>query len=77
MFLLDPWWNPAVESQAVNRAHRIGQHKKVFVYKFITRNSVEEKIMTLQRRKSELAGMVINSNNPLNLLDVEQIQNIL
>ncbi|MBS4014343.1 MAG: DEAD/DEAH box helicase [Bacteroidetes bacterium] len=77
VFLLDPWWNPAVESQAVNRAHRIGQHKKVFVYKFITRNSVEEKIMSLQRRKSELAGMVINSNNPFNIMDIEQLKNIL
>jgi SNF2 family DNA or RNA helicase len=76
VFLLDPWWNPAVESQAINRAHRIGQHKKVFVYKFITRNTVEEKIMSLQHRKSELAGMVINSNNPLNITDVEQLQDL-
>lgn len=43
VFLLDPWWNPAVEAQAVDRAHRIGQSRSVFTYKFITRNSVEEK----------------------------------
>ena len=77
VFLLDPWWNPAVENQAINRAHRIGQHKKVFVYKFITRNSVEEKIMNLQQQKSELAGMIINSNNPLKTMGVEQIKGLL
>src|SRR5690606_36990944 len=45
VFLLDPWWNPAVEAQAIDRAHRIGQENKVIIYKFITRNTVEEKIM--------------------------------
>ncbi len=77
VFLLDPWWNPAVENQAINRAHRIGQDKKVFVYKFITRNTIEEKIAKLQQKKSELAGMVINSNNPLNNMDVDQLQSLL
>ncbi|VAW29403.1 Snf2 family helicase, partial [hydrothermal vent metagenome] len=51
VFLLDPWWNPAVEAQAIDRAHRIGQKKKVFTYKFITKNTVEEKILELQSRK--------------------------
>ena len=51
VFILDPWWNPAVEAQAIDRAHRIGQKKKVFTYKFITRNTVEEKILTLQQKK--------------------------
>lgn len=61
VFLLDPWWNPAVESQAIDRAHRIGQQNKVMIYKFITRNSVEEKIMALQERKMALAGELIST----------------
>lgn len=59
VFILDPWWNPAVEAQAVDRAHRIGQKKKVFTYKFITRNSVEEKILTLQQKKLRLTTELI------------------
>lgn len=59
VFILDPWWNPAAEQQAVDRAHRIGQENKVFTYKFITRNTVEEKILALQKRKVQLAGNLI------------------
>jgi SNF2 family DNA or RNA helicase len=54
----DPWWNPAVESQATDRAHRIGQDKPVFVYKLITEGTVEEKILALQERKRKLADGV-------------------
>lgn len=61
VFILDPWWNPAVEAQAVDRAHRIGQKKKVFTYKFITRNSVEEKILTLQQKKLKLSTDLITT----------------
>lgn len=61
VFLLDPWWNPAVEAQAIDRAHRIGQENKVIIYKFITRNTVEEKIMALQERKMALAGELIST----------------
>lgn len=64
VFLLDPWWNPAVEKQAVSRAHRIGQYRHVFSYKFITTNSVEEKILKLQQAKANLAGDFISTNNP-------------
>lgn len=77
VFMLDPWWNPAVESQAINRAHRIGQDKKVFVYKFITHNTVEEKIIALQNKKSELAGMFINHNNPLKSLGFEELNELM
>jgi len=59
VFLMDPWWNPATEAQAIDRAHRIGQDKKVFTYKFITKNSVEEKILELQQRKKKLASELI------------------
>jgi hypothetical protein len=61
VFLLDPWWNPAVEAQAIDRAHRIGQENKVIIYKFITKGSVEEKIMALQDRKLALAGELISN----------------
>jgi len=56
---IDPWWNPAVEMQAADRAHRIGQEKPVFVYKFIARETVEEKILQLQERKRELVEQLI------------------
>lgn len=62
VLLLDPWWNPAAEAQAFDRAHRIGQTNKVFVYKFITRNSVEEKILTLQEEKKALFQTMIEEN---------------
>jgi len=54
----DPWWNPAVENQATDRAHRIGQNKAVFVYKLITENTLEEKILLMQARKQALADGV-------------------
>ncbi len=59
VLIADPWWNPAVESQAVDRAHRIGQENKVFIYKFITKNTVEEKILQLQNRKIHLMEQLI------------------
>ncbi|MEQ9230459.1 MAG: DEAD/DEAH box helicase, partial [Cyclobacteriaceae bacterium] len=59
VFILDPWWNPAAEAQAVDRAHRIGQTQKVFSYKFIARDTVEEKILKLQQSKLKLAGDIV------------------
>lgn len=59
VFHLDPWWNPAVERQATDRAHRIGQDKRVFVYKYIVKNSVEEKILALQQKKKQLSDKLI------------------
>ncbi len=73
VFLLDPWWNPAVEQQAVSRAHRIGQRKTVFSYKYISTGTVEEKIVDLQQRKSDLAGNFISTGNPLKLFTEEEI----
>jgi len=63
VFVLDPWWNPAVEKQAIARAHRIGQTKNVFAFKFITFGSVEEKIQKLQKKKMKLANEFIDANN--------------
>ncbi|MBL6964086.1 MAG: ATP-dependent helicase [Bacteroidetes bacterium] len=76
VFILDPWWNPAVESQAINRAHRIGQDKKVFAYKFITKESIEEKILNLQKSKKGLADEFINTNNPLRGMNPEEIEEL-
>ena len=59
VFLLDPWWNPAVEAQAMDRAHRIGQDKPVFAYRLIARDTVEEKILVMQEQKRALADAVI------------------
>ena len=59
VYLVDPWWNPAVEQQAIDRSHRIGQDKKVFAYRMICRDTVEEKILQLQERKKSLASDLI------------------
>ena len=59
---LDPWWNPAVEQQATDRAHRIGQDQPVFVYKLVVEGSIEEKMLALQARKAALANGVLGSD---------------
>lgn len=65
VFLLDPWWNPAVEAQAIDRAHRIGQKRHVFAYRVIARDTVEEKVLELQKAKRDLADAIINADNSL------------
>jgi len=76
VFILDPWWNPATEAQAVNRAHRIGQNKHVMVYRFITPKTVEEKIRKLQADKLRISDMFITSNNPLAQLSENEIEQL-
>jgi superfamily II DNA or RNA helicase len=65
VFILDPWWNPAAEMQALSRSHRIGQNKNVMVYRFISSGTIEEKIRRLQDAKSRLAETFMTSTNPL------------
>ncbi len=65
VFLLDPWWNPAVEAQAMDRAHRIGQTRQVFAYRPIARDTVEEKVIELQKTKRDLAAAIISADNSL------------
>ncbi|MBN2273514.1 MAG: DEAD/DEAH box helicase [Bacteroidales bacterium] len=77
VFLLDPWWNPAVEEQAVSRAHRIGQEKNVFIYRFISRDTIEEKILKLQEKKSQLAELFAGSSSSLKDITAEQIMELL
>jgi superfamily II DNA or RNA helicase len=63
VFLLDPWWNPAVEAQAIDRTHRIGQTNNVFAYRLIAKDTVEEKVLELQKSKRDLADAIINADN--------------
>ncbi len=76
VFLLNPWWNPAAEAQAINRAHRIGQTQNVVVYRFISTKTIEEKIMRLQDHKSKLADTFINSNNPFKNMNEKEIKKL-
>lgn len=73
VFILDPWWNPAVENQAIARAHRIGQQNKVFVYRFVSGGSIEEKILLLQQRKHQLSDEFVNDNNALRFFSNEEV----
>ena len=63
VYLLDPWWNPAVEAQAIDRSHRIGQTSRVFAYRLICRDTVEQKILELQQKKRDLADAILNADN--------------
>jgi SNF2 family DNA or RNA helicase len=65
VYLLDPWWNPAAEAQAIDRTHRIGQTRNVFAYRIIAKDTVEEKVLELQQTKRDLADAIINADNSL------------
>ena len=78
VFLLDPWWNPAVEAQAIDRAHRIGQTQPVFAYRLIARDTVEEKILKLQSSKRKLADAILEGDGQLlGELTAEDLQMLL
>ena len=78
VFLLDPWWNPAVETQAIDRAHRVGQTNQVFAYRLICRDTVEEKILDLQRQKRELADAILEEKgNMLKSLTADDVKLLL
>ncbi|NUM31974.1 MAG: DEAD/DEAH box helicase [Bacteroidetes bacterium] len=78
VFIVDPWWNPSVELQAIDRTHRIGQTKKIFSYKFISKNTVEEKILNLQNKKLHLASdLILAEESFYKKLEIEDIKNIL
>jgi len=78
IYILDPWWNPAVEAQAVDRAHRIGQTRRVFAYRLIARDTVEEKIVTLQDRKRELAESIVRADETMvSSLTAEDVEMLL
>ncbi|QTA80585.1 Helicase, Snf2 family [Desulfonema limicola] len=78
IFIFDPWWNKAAENQAVDRTHRIGQDKTVFSYKLITRGTIEEKILELQKKKSDLFENLISSDGAsIKSLDEQDVEFIL
>jgi superfamily II DNA or RNA helicase len=78
VFLADPWWNPFTMRQAEDRAHRIGQEKAVFSYKFITKNTIEEKILDLQKKKTHLAESIIpDEDSVLSGLNVQELEELL
>jgi hypothetical protein len=78
VFLLDPWWNPAVETQAIDRAHRIGQTRRVFAYRLIARDTIEEKLLELQRDKRALAAALFAADgSPLQDLTAEDLERLL
>ena len=65
VFLLDPWWNPAAEAQAIDRAHRIGQARHVFAYRLIAKDTVEEKVAQMQASKRQLADAILSADPAL------------
>ena len=78
VFLLDPWWNPAVEAQAIDRVHRIGQSKPVNAYRFIAKNTVEEKILELQKTKLGLVEQIFGKRSTtIKNLTAEDLENLL
>ena len=68
VFLMDPWWNPAAEEQAIDRAHRIGRKKPTFVYRLIAKGTVEERVCELQRKKREVFRRIIGKIEPIGTL---------
>jgi SNF2 family DNA or RNA helicase len=76
-FVLDPWWNPAAEAQAVDRGHRLGQDKTVMVYRFVATDTIEEKVMALKGRKSDLFARVMDEDAllsaPLSANDIRSL----
>ena len=70
VFLMDPWWNPAVEEQAIDRAHRIGRSKPIFIYRFIAQGTIEERVRELQQEKKETFAQIVGDiEKPARLLD--------
>src|SRR4030095_2840211 len=78
VFLLDPWWNPAVEAQAIDRTHRIGQSQRVFAYRLIAKDTGEEKVLELQKSTLDMADAIITAeNSPLKQLDRQTLELLL
>jgi SNF2 family DNA or RNA helicase len=77
VILCDPWWNPAVEAQAIDRTHRIGQTQPVVAYRLVAADTVEQKILAMQREKSALASAVVQEDSLANVLDLDSLRQIL
>ena len=77
VLIYDPWWNSAAEQQAANRVYRIGQDKPVFIYHFLVKDTIEEKIFELQRKKTDLSSSVLDDLDPYSRLSMEEICKLL
>jgi len=77
VFLLDPWWNPAVEDQAADRAHRIGQDRPVMVYRMVAKDTVEERILALQLKKRALSDVALGDANQAIALTRDELMALL
>jgi len=77
IYILDPWWNPAAEDQAADRAHRIGQENPVFIHRLVARDTVEDKILQLQKKKRALAEGVIGDAGGNADLSKDELLNLL
>ena len=76
VFIVDPWWNPAVENQAIDRSHRIGQNKHVMAYRIICKNSIEEKILALQDKKRHIAESIISVDDDKKTFDLDEVKKL-
>jgi SNF2 family DNA or RNA helicase len=75
--LFDPWWNPAVEAQAIDRTHRIGQTQPVVAYRLVAADTVEQKILAMQKDKAALANAVVQEESLASVLDLDSLRQIL
>lgn len=76
VYIVDPWWNPAVENQAIDRCYRIGQDKKVMAYRMICKDTIEEKIVTLQTKKKAVAASIINVDDEKKSFDLDEVKDL-
>ena len=76
VFIVDPWWNPAVENQAVDRCYRIGQTKHVMAYRMICRDSIEEKILALQQKKQSIADSIVSVDEEKKSFDLDEVRQL-
>ena len=75
--LYDPWWNPAVEAQAIDRTHHIGQKEQVNACRLLARNTIEEKIRKLQQAKAELARAIVQEENVATVMNLDDLRFVL
>ncbi len=76
VFIVDPWWNPAVENQAIDRTHRIGQTRPVMAYRMICKDTIEEKILNLQQKKKRVASSIVQVDNEVKSFDIKQVKEL-
>lgn len=76
VFIIDPWWNPAVENQAIDRCYRIGQTKKVMAYRMICKDTIEEKIVSLQQKKKNVASSIISIDDEKKSFNIDEVKEL-